>query len=97
MVSYEWCVEMVTAKESTEYEQGEVLDSHFVPRFVDAVALWRTTPDEGTEWRVVLVRDTPRDRSWAYLEEDHTLPEWFTDTRGAKVYRVPQRFHSEVA
>lgn len=95
-VNYEWAVEMTTTVETAEHEVGEVLDVHHFDAYAGAVDLAAGAAEDGTEWRIVLVRDDDTGRSWAYMEGG-VLPEHFDDAYGREVARVPQRFHKEVS
>lgn len=97
-VIYEWDVET-----QLEYPDGEndVIDHHHFECFSDALSYSKTAPephDEGkTEHMLVLVRDDNEGRSWAYLDDDGTLPEFFMNADGKNTTRVPKRFHEQVA
>ena len=53
---------------------------------------WRVLPNVD----LVLVRDGPEGRSWAYVNSDEKLPLAFTDAYNVKVAKVPLRFHREL-
>jgi len=100
-VSYEWDAEIVdTAAIDPETNEpyNDVLDHLFGD--IDYV-LEQTPEDEGTRIDVVLVYnegddfDGLRDRAWAYVD-DGKLPEWFEDAMGARIRKVPQKYHNEL-
>lgn len=87
-VNYEWDIETV------DPETGDILDHH---HFDDCPGI----PEESDK-RLVLVRDaTGRfsgfDRTWAYVKEDGTLPEYFATAYGIHETRVPKRFHAALS
>jgi hypothetical protein len=96
-VVYEWDVEEVTAVESDEHEEGEVLEHFHQTCYADALAFSRTQPAEGCKYELVLVRDDDNGRSWAYCNEDGTLPSHFEDAYNNETAKVPKRFVVEVA
>lgn len=91
-VRYEWDVEVVVTEESEAWEVGEILDHHFQESKRGAVAHAAETPEPGTKHVAVLVRDTDRNRSWAYMNADGTMPPNFLDAFGHPVCPVPARF-----
>jgi hypothetical protein len=96
-VSYEWDVETVQEVESAEYAAGDILEHDHSETYAKAAHTIKTfTPDNGTSYQIVLVRDDDNGRSWAYMEGG-ILPEYFEDAYGAEVAKVPKRFHAEVA
>lgn len=88
---YEWDVETVTIIDSDEHEAEEVLDHQFCKTFKEALSISKMEPPQGCRFDLVLVRDTPTTRSWAYVSEN-TLPEFFEDAYGNEVGVVPTRF-----
>lgn len=91
MTSYEWDIELLDA------ETGDILDHDHRDKLAD----FQIGDEDGSA--LVLVRDTGneddglQDRLWAYVT-DGKLPEFFSDSGGrATGYKVPQRFHREVA
>jgi hypothetical protein len=93
---YEWDVEEVTSEETEDHEQGEVIEHWFQESYSDCVKQSSKPCHPGTEWVTVLVCDTNDSRSWAYLNEDSTLPEYFEDAYQHRTRKVPKRFHNEV-
>ena len=89
---YEWDVE------TWDSESGDVLDHDHRKTFAECLS--RLGIDqEGLETHIVLVLDICNEvdgfrkhRSWAYLNDDGTLPETFEDGGN----KVPKRFHKEV-
>lgn len=86
-ISYEWDFEEID-------EDGDVIDHNHADKLTDYV------PTDDT-MILVLVRDVGNDRdglvdrSWAYVKFKH-LPEYFTDTDGARVAKVPEKFKIEL-
>lgn len=96
-VIYEWDVETVADGDTTDFEDGEVIDHYHVTSYKEAASYVRDNKaDDGFRFEVVLVRDDDEGRSWAYLG-DGKLPEFFTDADGADDAKVPQKFVREVA
>lgn len=95
-VNYEWDVEEVTAIESAEHEEDEVIDHQFCKSFAEVKAILATTPRDGMKFVPVLVRDDDDCRAWAYME-DGQLPGSFEDAYGNPVAKVPKKFIAEVA
>lgn len=100
MTTYEWDFEF------WDYdENGDTIDinhNHWDTLPKDTFA--NLGPCEGGEVKLVLVRDVGNpddgllDRTWAYLRDDGTLPEFFANANGhATGHKVPQRFHKELA
>jgi hypothetical protein len=91
MVDYEWCCEQV------ERETGDIVDNYFADSLEQALG-W-VDDDDQHEYRVALVRSQWHgdcvSHSWAYLYDDGTLPEYFSDSDGNDTTKVPQRFHRE--
>lgn len=97
MVVYEWDVETVTIVDSEENEEGEILDHNHSDKFKQAKKDAAGTPPEGCAFRIVLVRDDDNGRSWAYLNDDGALDEYFEDAYERRTAKVPKRFHEEVS
>ncbi len=95
-VTYEWDCETVTAVESADFEEGEVIEHYHAPKFKEVLKESKTAPPEGCKFALVLVRDDDIGRSWAYLDNG-VLPESFEDAYGRFAAKVPRRFHEEVA
>ncbi len=76
---YEWDKERID-------EHGDIIDHDFADALKDL---------KNREGILVLVRDDPHGRSWAYVE-DGKLPEYFVDAFGNQTAKVPQRFHKEL-
>lgn len=93
---YEWDVETVAARDSEDYAEDDVIDHHHTTSFAEAKRVAAQEPDDGTKHVLVLVRDHD-DRSWAYLNDDGTLPEYFEDAYNQPRGKVPVRYHREVA
>jgi hypothetical protein len=89
---YEWDVE------TWDSESGDILDHDHCKSFSDCLA--RSGVDqEGLETHIVLILDIYNEvdgflkhRSWAYLNDDGSLPETFEDGDN----KVPKRFYDEV-
>ena len=96
MVTYEWDCETVVAIEDEHNEEGEILDHAHGASFAEVHA-WAESvvPPAGAYFKLVLVRDDDECRSWAYVENG-MLDEFFYDTDGRKMARVPVRFVAEV-
>ena len=88
--SYEWDVEEVEA------ESEDIAEHWFQPNFARAKALAGMKPSDGCFYRIVLVRDGANGRSWAYLNDDGTMPTRFKDAYGVELTKVPARFLKEV-
>ena len=89
-VVYEWDVE-----EFTDDEHEDIVQHYFCTKFSEALAISQATPEDGCKRRVVLVRDDDEERSWAYLQDDATMPEFFESADGVEYVRVPKRFKAE--
>ena len=96
-VSYEWDCETVTAVESEQFEEGEVMEHYHDAKFKEVLKYSKGEPPAGCKFAIVLVRDDDAGRSWAYLQDDGTLPEEFEDAFGRFEAKVPRRFHNEVS
>jgi hypothetical protein len=96
-VYYEWDCETVADGDSSEYEDGEVIE-HSHGTSYQEVLVWAAAnkPDTGTRHAIVLVRDDDEGRSWAYVS-DGKLPDRFTDANGTDAAKVPKRYHEELA
>lgn len=96
-VRYEWDVETVADGDSAENEDGEILDHNHCESYAEARRIADMEPEDGTRHVIVLVRDDDEGRSWAYLDEDGKLPEYFEDAYNQPVRKVAKKFHEEVA
>ncbi len=95
-VQYEWDCETVADGDSSQFEDGEVIDHSHGETFKSVVDWSKNNPPSpGFRHEIVLVRDNDDGRSWAYVVDDQ-LPEFFTDADGRDAARVPQRFVREV-
>lgn len=92
---YEWDCEIIAAEDSEAHEAEEVLDHWHGESFAEVLRTYRSEPEPGTAHRIVLVRDDPVCRSWAYLDAGR-LPEMFENADGNPWAKVPARFHVEV-
>jgi len=95
MVRYEWDVEECNAVETTDLDEGEVIDHRHCETYTEVKRVLAETPPPGSVWSACLVRDDDNGRSWAYME-DGKLPEYFEDAYQHPTAKVPQRFHAEV-
>lgn len=95
-VRYEWDVEECAAKDSEDYEEGEIMEHWFQESYAGVVKQLTEAPAEGFRWDSVLVCDDGESRSWAYMV-DGKLPTHFEDAYQHPTRKVPQRFHDEVA
>lgn len=96
-VVYEWDVETVTAIDSEENEEGEILDHNHSATYAEAKRDAAAAPLDGCIHRIVLVRDDDKGRSWAYVDDDGSLDEYFEDAYENRTAKVPARFHKEIA
>lgn len=86
-VNYEWSYEITDI-------DGDIIDSDFS----DTLIAFKND----TGGNIVLVRnegnevDGVTDRYWAYIKEDGTLPEYFSDSYHEINIKVPQKFHKEL-
>lgn len=95
-VQYEWDCETVADGDSTNFEDGEVIDHAHGTSYREVVEWSNRHPAEpGFRHEIVLVRDDDEGRSWAYVQGGR-LPHYFTDAEGADCAKVPQRFVREV-
>lgn len=92
-VYYEWDVEEVD-------EHDDIQHHNHTTSYAAAKAIAASPDEPGMTCRIVLVRDDDNTRtgyrSWAYLEDDGALPEYFEDAHGVERAKVPKRFHAEV-
>jgi hypothetical protein len=96
-LGYEWDCELVQIHDAgTDHEDNDIVDHNHATTFKAVKELSLTPAPEGHEWHVVLVRTNDEGRSWAYLNDDGTLPEYFEDAYQHRTTKVPQRFHDEV-
>lgn len=94
-VVYEWDVETVSAADTEDFEEDEVIDHRHQPGYAMAKFEAAFAAPDGFKHRIVLVRDDDAGRSWAIVE-DGKLPERFTDANGCDGARVPKVFINEV-
>ena len=110
-VVYEWDAQVSATVDGPEYYADEVIDHDFrdtLAEIVRACARSLFRPHDGTTADIMLIRhlgnndDGEKDRQWAYLNDDGTLPEYFTrhretatETIEAQGAKIPQRFHAE--
>jgi hypothetical protein len=86
-IDYQWDIETTDA-------DGDIIDHHHA----DAL---NTLPFPGLHESLVLVRDEGNEqeglvsRSWAYVYGG-ALPEFFTESDGRRIAKVPGRFHREL-
>ena len=96
MIVYEWDAETVNVHEDID-------DHNHADTLSEVLRYCSNEPADGSHYRIVLVRDKFDecrglvDRSWAYLNDDGTLPEYFSDSCGEDTFKVPKRFHREAA
>jgi hypothetical protein len=93
-VFYEWDVEEID-------EHDDIQRHNHTTSYAKAKAIAAAPCDEpGMTCRIVLVRDDDNTRtgyrSWAYLQDDGKLPEYFEDAQGVERTKVPKHFHAEV-
>ena len=79
---------MITYEWDLEEMDGDSIEHHHSDKF-------KNLP-ENVEGEICLVRDSDDDRSWAYLKEDGTLPEYFANSFGVEIAKVPKKFHKEI-
>jgi hypothetical protein len=92
-VIYEWDVEQI--------EDEDIVDHYFCDSLDEAREVV-ANGDSSMKWAVVLVCKVEDNRgrthtSWAYLNEDGTLPESFSDAYNRPTRKVPKKFHDETA
>lgn len=89
-IEYEWDCEKV------DRESGDVIDHYYGGSLAEVIKGIRHDPQY--KYDIVLVRndvnESCTDCSYAYLKEDGTLPEHFTEG-DCVVAKVPKRFHAE--
>jgi len=89
-IDYEWDCETI------DTDTGDIIDHSHGATLRDVLSWARANPPESdTHHAIVLVRDEYTERSWAYLNDDGTLPDFFEDSSGCRVAKVPVRFHKE--
>ena len=95
---YEWRVEECTAD---DYEDAD--DLWFCDTYADAVEHQQSKTLDGYKRCICLNRrkfdpitEDLIDEQWAFIE-DGKLPEFFDDCPETKAYKVPAKFHKEVA
>lgn len=110
-VAYEWDAQVSATVDGPEYYADDIIDHDFrdtLAEIIRSCAQYVFEPSDGTTVDIVLIRhlgnneDGEKDRQWAYLNDDGTLPTHFTryretsdgsiEVRGGK---IPQRFHDE--
>ena len=79
-----------------EDPEAEIVDLSFGDKLFE-VGFAQTKFD-----KLVLVRDSEQGKLWAYVDESHMLPKYFSrPEEDGKYYEtnvlVPQRFHREIA
>jgi hypothetical protein len=82
MINYEWDIE-------TTDGDGDIIDHNHRDR------LNQYYKEELEDGDLVLVRTDLEGRSWAYVENGK-LPEYFLDSFGVTIAKVPKRFHQEL-
>ncbi len=93
MVYYEWDIEIVSKN-----EYADIQDHIFCTSYKDLQAKIKEYGDiTDCDFTLdsVLVRTDDNGRSWAYLQDNKTLPEYFEDAYNNATNRVPQRFIKE--
>ena len=99
----EWDVEEVAAGNGADVAEGDIVQHWFQTSFAGCLEHVATQKlESGFKWEIVLVRNTDsifaeEPRTWAYLNDDGTLPEFFQGSGGDDQTKVPKRFHEEVA
>lgn len=83
MASIEWIFEELDGDEIVNVQHG------------DTYKQTSSYSDPGMDFRIGLVRDSIKDRSWAYVEGG-SLPSHFTDAYGEETVSVPEKYHREV-
>lgn len=96
-VYYEWDVETVSRDADDALEGDEILEHNHVGSFKEAMAYLKEYVDDDKVYhRIVLVRDSDTERSWAQFNlNKFELDEFFDDTYRV-ICRVPSKFHKEV-
>jgi hypothetical protein len=111
MVVYEWVIEKLDVAFGQEItEDTDVIDVRHADTYAEALdrawTLFNASIAEAIknhctplDVRVGLVRDHHADgyldRTWAYLDDEGNLPEYFSDLDGPGK-KVPARFHAEI-
>ena len=97
-VRYEWDVETTSLPDSAKggIAPGDVLNHRHADSYLQATMFAGYPTEQDTEYRIVLVRDNSKGRSWAYLQHG-ALPQMFVDTYDNHTAVVPKHFHNEVA
>jgi len=89
---YEWVIEDID-------EHGDIVDVDHRDTRAEAEASIKGLPgrhDIGLTRDVFDEVDGLVDRSWAYIQADGTLPEYFTDSGGGETrHKVPTRYRKE--
>lgn len=94
-VNYEWCIEEYDIDAADP--EAEIVDHRFGDKLIEVGFATNRTE------LLVLVRTTDEgDRCWAYVNNSHMLPKYFSIPKeDGKYYEidvaVPQRFHREIA
>lgn len=95
MISYEWDCEQV------DKETGDIVDHFFGESLEQVQGFAVAYADAQHRYDIVLVRRDENDRctetSWAYMKEDGTLPDHFTNANDHEVAKVPKKFHKEAS
>lgn len=96
-VYYEWDVETVSRDADDALEGDEILEHNHVGSFKEAMAYLKEYVDDYRVYhRIVLVRDSDTERSWAQFDlTKFELDEFFDDSY-REICRVPSKFHKEV-
>lgn len=103
-VFYQWDVEEVANVDhqdagGQDFEANELIEHYFQLSLKGSHAFVEKhySGDNGlTRLDTVLVRDDNKGRSWAYLDDNGLLPEFFCNAWGKPTTKVPKRFHEEV-
>ncbi len=82
-VTIEWIIE--------EMDGDEIIDVQHPETYAQALS-WMYP---NTDYRVGLVKDRQDGRSWAYIE-DGAIAEYFTDSYGEEMGKVPAKYVREV-
>jgi hypothetical protein len=99
MIRYEWAINEIDPAD--EYE--DIIDVDHADTYREALLKAARVRAEGRRADIELVRDQINngdellnDRTWAAVD-DGKLPPFFSYGDGSSAWRVPQRFHREVA
>ena len=88
-VNYEWVIETLDGPDGPSVEIIDVDHADTLDEAAERVRL------NGLEhYRIALVRDSERERAWAYIENG-VLAMDLTDSGGAKIIAVPVRFRDQ--